>query len=935
MKASLGIKELTFILELSEIIEKKYLSEKKVLYQLLERTVSFWPYEQSVCASICIKDQQYCSANYDISQSFQWAYARDLLINTQKIGWFEVAYLDPPEGRELFSEQTKAFIAIITCKITNFIEQKWTEKLLTNYHDELERIMDEQNHTLVRLNDELKCEVDERRQLEQKLKISHQRHKVAMQAGGVGTWEWNIDNDELYLDPSIKAMLGYDIFEIKNNITEWFKLIHPDDVKMVKNKTNAFIKGEISAYEIEYRMLGKDGDIHWFCCRGTLIKDADSKASILLGTLTDMTRRKDLEETWRRFEFIINASMELITMIDRDYIHITANEAYCRAFGKTRSTIEGKNVRMVWGSEIFKVLKQKLAQCFSGEINDPFWEFTGRDQRFYRMTFNAYLDTQKQVTHAVIVTHDITSKKDSEDALRNSEERFRATFEQAAVGMGLIQRNYHIIKLNRCFCEILGYSGDDLQGISIFDLIFQKDLDAPEYQKLVSGEINSFSMEARYIRKDRSIVWGNTTATLVRNARDEPKYFIILFEDITKLKTTEQTKRNLETQLQHSQKIQAIGTLAGGIAHDFNNILTPIMVNTEMSLMDVPQEGHLHDQINAILKAARRAKDLVKQILTFSRQNEIEGEPLEVQLIIKEVLKLMSATLPSNIEIHPLYYPLIGSGYVKVDPTKIHQILMNLCTNAAHAMSKGGVLEVSLSDTYLDQRSDTSLAELNQGHYIILKVTDTGHGMTSHIMERIFDPYFTTKVKDEGTGLGLAVLHGIVTGYGGTIRVSSKPGQGSVFTIFLPEIQKSEHGKCAQMQAAIPKGKEKILFVDDDAAVLESVPKMLQRLGYQVLAAQDPQEALHRFKAEYEDFDLIITDYGMPKMNGVMFSRQALSICPGIPIILCSGFADKISTPEIKAAGIVEFIMKPVVMSEIALSIRRAIEFKKNHDPKM
>jgi two-component system cell cycle sensor histidine kinase/response regulator CckA len=374
--------------------------------------------------------------------------------------------------------------------------------------------------------------------------------------------------------------------------------------------------------------------------------------------------------------------------------------------------------------------------------------------------------------------------------------------------------------------------------------------------------------------------------------------------------------------------MEAIGTLAGGIAHDFNNILAAIMGYTEMALYDVPEGTSGRRNLEQVLKAGYRGKDLVKQIITFSRRRDEERRPMRISPIVKEALKMLRASLPTTIDIRQNIKT--QSGMVLADPTQIHQVLMNLISNAAYAMrEKGGVLEVSLTDVdiYLDDAAPPH-PDLKPGPYLKLTVSDTGHGIEHAIMERIFDPFFTTKRPGEGTGMGLAVVHGIVKSYGGAILVDSEPGKGSAFDVFFPRI---EGYVLPEVDAAapMPTGDEHILFVDDEEALADMVQQMLERLGYSVVVKTSSLEALEVFKVHPDQFDLVITDQTMPHMAGVDLAKEIMRIRPEIPIILCTGFSEVISAEEAKTFGIREFLMKPFATRMLAETIRRALDSKK------
>ncbi|MBI5558758.1 MAG: DUF3365 domain-containing protein [Deltaproteobacteria bacterium] len=398
--------------------------------------------------------------------------------------------------------------------------------------------------------------------------------------------------------------------------------------------------------------------------------------------------------------------------------------------------------------------------------------------------------------------------------------------------------------------------------------------------------------------------------------------------DIVLQKQTEEEKAKIENQLRQVQKMEAIGTLAGGIAHDFNNILSAVMGYTEMAHDETPAQSPVRDYLHEVLKAGDRAKGLVQQILAFSRHAEQEYRPLHLHLIIKEAVKLLRATIPATIAMKQNINP--DCGPVLADPTQAHQIIMNLCTNAYHAMREtGGILGVSLAPVEIgpDDPKVNGFV-LSPGPYVELTVSDTGCGMDKKTIERMFDPYFTTKGKGEGTGLGLAVVHGIVKSFGGYVSVDSEPGKGSTFRIYLPQVA----GRAAAEAPVAPlpclRGTERILFVDDEETIISVAEAMLSGLGYQVTALPSALEALKTFQHKAGDFDLVITDMTMPHMTGVALTRRLRTIRPDIPVILCTGFSELVNEEKSRSFGIDEYLSKPLLKKDLSAAIRRVLDKK-------
>jgi signal transduction histidine kinase len=396
-----------------------------------------------------------------------------------------------------------------------------------------------------------------------------------------------------------------------------------------------------------------------------------------------------------------------------------------------------------------------------------------------------------------------------------------------------------------------------------------------------------------------------------------------LEEELIQRQSLENERTQMILQLQQAQKMEAMGTLAGGIAHDFNNILSAVFGFTELSLLKAPKNSKLASNLKQVLSAAQRAKELIGQILTFSRQTTPETRPVQMEMIIQEALKLLRASLPPSVEINQ---DLQSHAYVMADPTQLHQVVMNLCTNAGHAMvTEGGILEIGLHDKEIRAQNVAKHKGLVPGVYMEMTVKDSGYGMTTDTMERIFDPFFTTKEKGQGTGMGLAVVHGIVANCRGDISVSSRVGEGTTFRVVLPTVKEIGMPEDV-MPAALPKGKEKILFIDDEPMQTDLAVKILTPLGYDVTAMTDSATALKTFIDCPDSFDLVVTDMYMPKLTGKSFAIEALRIRPHIPIILCSGYSIDLVDPTSMGQYFKGHLMKPFLIKEMAETIRNVLD---------
>jgi signal transduction histidine kinase len=386
----------------------------------------------------------------------------------------------------------------------------------------------------------------------------------------------------------------------------------------------------------------------------------------------------------------------------------------------------------------------------------------------------------------------------------------------------------------------------------------------------------------------------------------------------------EEEKLKLEKQLIRAQKLEAIGTLAGGIAHDFNNILGAIIGYTEMALFEMRKESIEAYNLEQVLRASHRAKDLVRQILAFSRKDDRDKKLVKLDHIVKEAIKLLRASLPVSIEINLE----VGEdlGLIQADPSQIHQVVMNLCTNAWHAMEEeGGELKLYLAKVQLTGENLTQYPDAGLGSYTKLTISDTGHGMSKEVMERIFDPYFTTKDQSKGTGLGLAVVHGIVRGHDGHIRVRSDPGKGTTFEILFP-LSEGEDNAERKGTPKLPHGKERILFVDDEELLVELGKQMLNHLGYTVRSTMNPNEAIEIFREAPSEYDLVITDMSMPGMSGKSLAESLKKIRPDIPVAICTGFSNQVNQENFREMGIQALLMKPLTIENLSETIRKVLD---------
>lgn len=487
--------------------------------------------------------------------------------------------------------------------------------------------------------------------------------------------------------------------------------------------------------------------------------------------------------------------------------------------------------------------------------------------------------------------------------------------------------NLRFVDFNRGGEELLGCSRQELLGKSDYDLFSKEEADLSsmrDRQVLASRQVMEIPEETITTRhKGQRIL--STKKIPILDETGQPRYLLGVSEDITEKITLRQKEQGLEAQLRQLHKMEAIGTLAGGIAHDFNNILAPIFGYTEMAMMKLDKTSRSYENLGAVLTAAQRAKDLVKQILTFSRKSELELKPVLLQPVIQETVKFLRSSLPSTIEIRQHIDERCGA--IMADSTQLQQVLMNLCTNAYHAMrDRGGILNLALCQVVLMPADLARLPGIEPGPYLRLDIGDTGMGMSEEVMERIFEPYFTTKEKGDGTGLGLSVVHGIVTSYGGYIKIYSEIGKGTVFSTFLPMARVEPLRDKDDLSPPVSTGRERILLVDDEQQIVAMMQQMLEHLGYSVTAFTDSTEALAHFQEHPAEFDLIISDLTMPRITGRELAGKLREVREDAKILLCSGLSERISQEKAETLGIKGVLMKPITMWDLAVVVRRIIK---------
>jgi len=613
-----------------------------------------------------------------------------------------------------------------------------------------------------------------------------------------------------------------------------------------------------------------------------------------------------------------------IALIDEDGTILLVNKSW-KTFAEsnglpTNVVSEGLNYLYICdsangdNSKEASIFADGIRSVLSGNIDSYQLEYpchSPTEERWFLGRVTLFPGDSKR--HVIIAHENITERKKAENALYRSKQKYHSIMEAMEDEIYLCSSDFRVEYMNAAMIKRVGRYA---VGEYCYNVIYG-------LNQQCSCCIHDKIMRGLTIREENTPYNNNKTYHILHlpiKNEDDSISKLTVFHDISDI-------RQMERTLQQAQKMEAIGTLAGGIAHDFNNILSPIMGHTELLLYDVSEESPLRNSLNEIQAASLRAKDLVRQILTFSRQEKSECKTMKMQHVIKEALKLIRSSIPATIEIkHNIRKEC---GLINADPTQIHQIVMNLATNAYHAMEEsGGTMTISLKEVELDEHDSFGL-DIKQGTYACLTVSDTGVGIPEDVKEKIFDPFFTTKEKGKGTGIGLSVVHSIVNSAGGAICVNSV-GKGTEFNIYLHVVESYlKKGDALQVKKVIQGGTERVLLVDDQAPLIKLQEGMLERLGYQVTSRTSSIEALEAFRASPDKFDMVITDMAMPNMSGDKLAVELIKIRPDIPILLCTGFSTIMSEEKATSIGIRGFVMKPITISELDTKIREVLDIYK------
>lgn len=662
------------------------------------------------------------------------------------------------------------------------------------------------------------------------------------------------------------------------------------------------------------------------------VKRAEDELRNANRRLTQMAGERTLElyESAESFKALFECGSDLMLIFELDGAGdatrvVEANPAACHHLGYTRDELLGQAPRNLfsrdflvqWDLRLRSIIEHRQT-CFDGTL-------LRRTGHGVPVTMHAQtIETAERRTIIVCCQLFERTRPSAEDSGR----RYRLIASQTGQIIYEIRMEGMRLSVSGAWTQITGRPTDDindLHGGKWLEIIHPDDRKEvlSTFRDAIKN-LGKYHMQWRVKHADGTFRHVEDLGVVMAGEDGKAMCVLGTLKDVTSRVEAEEERKRAEQLEQHTRKLESLGVLAGGIAHDFNNILAAIIGLTDMALQDLKPGTMLHEDLTEVLRAGHRAKELVKQILKFSRQDQEDRRPVFLHQVVREALRLLRATIPPHVEIIDAVH--IESGQVLASAAQMHQLVMNYCANAAHAIgSKAGSIEVQLRDVDVDARMASAHPQLRPGPYVKMSVIDTGHGMDERVMARIFDPFFTTKPIGEGTGMGLAVVHGIVGTHGGAVLVDSKPGRGSAFHTYLPRVDVVISDVEEETKPSV-KGQERILFVDDEEAVLRFAQAALQALGYAVTLCEHPDTALKLFSEAPQAYDLLVTDLMMPGMMGDSLAQAVHHIRPDLPVVLFTGFGDYVSNERVEEVGIFEIVHKPIIAKDLVEALRRALE---------
>ena len=647
----------------------------------------------------------------------------------------------------------------------------------------------------------------------------------------------------------------------------------------------------------------------------------------LLAEIAALRRRLE-DEGADRQQMLLASEHLSVVLVDPAGRYLDISRAAARRLGGEPADIIGRTLYDTFGSEADRHLerfRQIVATRRGQSVEDRFEMPDG--PRWFSSRLEPVIDEHGEVAAIQIVSFDMTELQRARDEVAAGEQRYR----QLVENMEELVYRYDLHPVRRFAYvspaaeRLTGYTAEEHYADPDLGMKLVHPDDRQRLQDLVEVETTPAApVVIRWRRRDGSVIWTEQRTRMIRDAEGRVVAIEGVVLDVTERALAEQERERLEAQLRRAQKLETIGTLAGGIAHDFNNILAPIVGYTDMVMAELGPGHPLHRDLQHVLRGAERARDLVEQILLFSRQAEKERQPLVMSLLVREALKLLRPSIPATVDIVTHFDP--GCGRVWADATQMHQVVVNLCTNAWQAMAgRGGTLTISLAPDHVDADRARRLAPLAEGDYVLLTVSDDGDGMDADTAEHVFEPFYTTRAAEGGTGLGLSVVHGIVQGHGGGIELDTAPGAGATFGVRLPVVRSDLVAAAAEPEGS-GEGAETLLVADDEEAVLDMVRRMLAGAGYRVDAFSDPRQALAACERDPDRYDLLLTDLTMPGLTGLELADAVRRRRADLPVVLITGFAGAVTAEQARERGVARILAKPLTARQLSSAVREVLD---------
>ena len=845
---------------------------------------------------------------------------------------------------------------ILCVVVTDLTELKRAEEALRKSKEELELRVQERTVELQTQFTELKLADEKTKRLT--TLIQEERDRLSALVNSIQEEVWFADvegrftlaNQSVFREFNLASLNGV----IVEKLAQSLEVYRPDGSPRPVEEAPPLraLKGEVVRNQEEMVRVPASGELRYREVNAAPVRDAANTIIGSVSVVRDITERKRLERALQQSERLYRGIGEStnygVWVCDPDGRNIYASESFLKMVGLTQEECSSFG----WGNVLHPDDAERTIAAWQKCVRtEGVWDiehrYRGVDGQYHYVLARGIpvRDDQGHITcwaginldidHLKQIQEDLRQSRDELELrvqertqdLRKSEETTRTQlmeietyYNLTPIGLCILDKELRYVRVNERLAEINGLPVSAHLGRTIREVVPAIADMAEETARRIRETGESFSnIEFTVETAERPDIKRTVRATWFpfKDSHGQVTSIGVMVEEITE-------QRQLEGQLRQTQKMEAIGTLAGGIAHDFNNILAAIIGFSEMVEDDLPPESPSIPRIQRVLSAASRGTELVRQILAFSRNTELMRKPLSLAPLVKETIQFLRASLPTTIEINLTMKA--ARDTILASPTELQQIIMNLVTNASFAMKeKGGILGINVTNVDFEPDSPVLDTDVEPGEYVQLAVTDTGSGIAPHVMKRIFEPFFTTKEVGEGTGMGLPVVYGVVKSLHGTITVESEPGAGSTFRVFLPIARTDEKSEGSEAQVT-PKGTERILFVDDEELLTEWGQAALERQGYSVTALTDSTEALKLFSSDPSCFDLVILDQTMPKFTGLQLARKLLEVQNNIPIILCTGHSDSVSPEKAKAAGIKEFLMKPLGKQQLAEAIRRVLQ---------